>query len=315
MACSQPKYYDSVRDWQGRLIPIPCHYCLCCRLDDQYLMQQRLQAEYVCSGGCAFVTFTYDDDHLYFREGYSLPSLNRWHVHKYIDKIRHTLQRKHLHTSRSSSSFSYYLCGEYGDKFNRPHYHALFFNLDFWECMNFFKDSWKYGSVKVLPVKNGSIRYVTKYMSKNQTPSQVQKQYYDVGLLPPFSSWSRGLGSCLFYAHKDEIARYGYMIIGSRHVPVPVYYRNKFLTYDSDTLDWMLAIDRERVSRLKSEMQRIHYVGSVDEFIVYKRQQKENIEYKRMLNKDEATDDYLVLERNSHSHGVAVKLASQALEV
>ena len=62
-----------------------------------------------------FVTLTYDDDHL---PEYN--SLNYKHFQDFMKRLR-----------KSHSGVRFYMCGEYGEDFSRPHYHALLFNCFF----------------------------------------------------------------------------------------------------------------------------------------------------------------------------------------
>ena len=57
----------------------------------------------------SFVTLTYDDDHL---PEYN--SLNYKHFQDFMKRLR-----------KSHNGVRFYMCGEYGEDFSRPHYHAL----------------------------------------------------------------------------------------------------------------------------------------------------------------------------------------------
>ena len=63
----------------------------------------------------SFVTLTYDDDHL---PEYN--SLNYKHFQDFMKRLR-----------KSHNRVRFYMCGEYGEDFSRPHYHALLFNCFF----------------------------------------------------------------------------------------------------------------------------------------------------------------------------------------
>ena len=63
----------------------------------------------------SFVTLTYDDDHL---PEYN--SLNYKHFQDFMKRLR-----------KSHNGVRFYMCGEYGEDFSRPHYHALLFNCFF----------------------------------------------------------------------------------------------------------------------------------------------------------------------------------------
>ena len=63
----------------------------------------------------SFVTLTYDDNHL---PEYN--SLNYKHFQDFMKRLR-----------KSNNGVRFYMCGEYGEDFSRPHYHALLFNCFF----------------------------------------------------------------------------------------------------------------------------------------------------------------------------------------
>lgn len=65
------------------------------------------------------------------------------------------------------SPIKYYACGEYGSKFNRPHYHVILFNAK----IELIQDCWQHGEIHYgLNVNEASVGYTLKYMSK---PSRI----------------------------------------------------------------------------------------------------------------------------------------------
>lgn len=291
VSCCNPLYLDSVRNLYGRMVPVSCRHCLSCRVDAITSWTYRLQAEYIKKPS-AFVTLTYDDNHLYYphsdlidsvysksschlsRHDFALnfgfrPSLNYEHYTKYVDDLRHYIKRlppDFVGFNRIDKDFRYVCASEYGDSFNRPHAHFLFLGLDFSDCAGIFKKFWKYGSVKVLPVLTGGIRYVLKYFEKNQDDEFKDSMYFDNGLLPPKITFSKGIGKEWFYSHYDEISKTGMIRNGSRFIPVPSYFSNMFARYDSDYVyNRFKNIDRS-FENLKVKSIEAGY-SSVDKFI------------------------------------------------
>lgn len=262
MSCSNPLYLDGIRNIYGRLVPVPCRHCLSCRVDSITMWNYRIMSEYI-SHPSAFVTVTYDDNHLHYvnedylnseyvrsKSRYSrhdfgvsiglYPTLRKEDFTKYIDDLRHYVKKlpdDFVKKNRIERDFKYVCAGEYGDSFNRPHGHFLFMGLDFQDCSKLFKKFWPHGSVKVLPILNGGIRYVLKYFEKNQNDEFRDSKYFDYGLENPFISFSKGIGLSWFRSHYDEISRYGMITVGSRRIPVPPYFRNMFARYDLDYID------------------------------------------------------------------------------
>lgn len=233
--CINPIYLDNVVNFVGDKIPIPCGKCLSCRVDKRILWSNRINLECLKYHGFAFCTFTYDELYLPYQSNSLYPTLCKKHFSMYIDKIRHWTKKRANSAHSDFQNWKYFACGEYGDKFNRPHYHCIFLGLDHIECRKIFERSWKFGMVKVLPMRSGSVNYILKYLFKNDS-ADSRGQFVDNGLEPPFLSFSPSLGSDLFYSQKDNINKYGVMKFGTRSIPVPSYYKNKIFDYNENSL-------------------------------------------------------------------------------
>ena len=72
---------------------------------------------------------------------------------------------KRLRKHAKSTKIKYYACGEYGSKTERPHYHAIVFNLPR-PFDKYILKAWKYGHIHVGTVTEQSIFYTTKYALK-----------------------------------------------------------------------------------------------------------------------------------------------------
>lgn len=148
----------------------PCGRCLACRQLRARDWAQRIKYELedrTKEGD--FVTLTYDDEHL------TSPLLDKTDLQKFFKRMRH----KH--------KIKYYACGEYGEKHQRCHFHALILRPanDSIEYTRF----WNKGQVDVGSVTDASIAYCTGYVLKaNAVPKGVPNKNR------PFHIWSRGIG-------------------------------------------------------------------------------------------------------------------------
>jgi len=154
--------------------------------------------------------------------------------------------RKHY-----GSGIRYFLCGEYGDQTNRPHYHALIFGLTITDKVPHKKQRdhvlwisqtldtiWGLGHVYIGSVTFESAAYVARYITKKQTgPAAVIYEGHldhETGEVfedrqPPFVTMSRRPGIAHNWVRKfpgdvfpsDHIVD----IEGGKH-PVPRYYEN-----------------------------------------------------------------------------------------
>ncbi|QCS36365.1 replication initiator protein [Capybara microvirus Cap3_SP_316] len=234
MICRNPidssNFKYPIYDALGRTVKVPCNTCLACRANKILNYSARISYERINNPECSFVTFTYDKNHLKYNFGFYEPTLKRSDLHKYIDKVRHLLPK--------DVKFKYFASGQYGDRFNRPHYHVLFIGLDFVKYYKFFKDSWNLGSVDVQPMLSGSVQYVCSYLHHQKFGSDsLDSQFFDNGLDEPFLSMSPGIGSDFYLAHIFELLNGLPVFYGSSSVQVPSYYRRKYLKLSQFSLD------------------------------------------------------------------------------
>ena len=249
MACLYPNYDMNLTDWRGRKIPINCGKCPLCRAKRVNEIFLRANYEWKKSDSSCFCCFTIDDNHIIdFYKPYALkhPSVKKEVWHKFNDSLRHYF-KKHI-VKDCTPFYSYLSCGEYGEKKDseRPHYHSLFFGLDGVQSSKIFKKLWPYGFVDILPVENGAIRYVVKYLEKEPKGELSDSMFFDKGIEPPFVVWSKGLGVGLYDEQADNINKYGAMLINNQFIPISTYYKSKYFAFDEDK---MIKIDEDNARR------------------------------------------------------------------
>lgn len=254
MSCAHPleilpkyKYPDS--ELYTRYVTVPCGYCVNCRRDAQNYIVDRATFEYCQRLTASFVTFTYDDVHLIehcaVKDEYGFvydtndkgekiirTSLNYKDLTDFINNIRHYIVRHpELHNILCQPDFSYLYCGEYGDSFGRCHFHVLFFGLDFAYCKKIIFEKWKYGFIDVLPLLDGGIRYVTKYMDKFEKGTLAELKYDFKGITRPRLSMSQGFGQGLLWNNVKEIIKNDYCYTAKHNTLRPISpYWKKLLT-------------------------------------------------------------------------------------
>lgn len=110
-----------------------------------------------------------------------LGSLSRRTHQLFVKKLRAATQAK----------LRYYMCGEYGEKLERPHYHYLLFNYNFNDRVySHTSDSgeklyisptlnriWSYGKAWIGEVTYESCAYVASYVMKKMTGSKAEEHY------------------------------------------------------------------------------------------------------------------------------------------
>lgn len=142
---------------------VPCGQCTGCRLDHAKQWSLRCLHEASLHDANCFATLTYE------YEPYG-STLVPEHFTKFMKRLRR---------ARPGQSIRYYMCGEYGDKLQRPHYHACLFNLDFedkqlWKIQNgcrlYQSDElekiWGHGFALIGEVTIESAAYTARYVMK-----------------------------------------------------------------------------------------------------------------------------------------------------
>lgn len=160
---------------------LPCGKCIGCRLNYSQNWAVRCMHEASLYEDNSFITLTYSDENLP-RDG----SLNVSHWQDFMKRLRKSVNHR----------ISYYHCGEYGDRFNRPHLHALLFNHDFKDkILHTVKNGnrlytskelerlWPFGFNVIGEVTTESAGYVARYAMKKVVGEDKEKED-EMGLKP-----------------------------------------------------------------------------------------------------------------------------------
>lgn len=221
MACSSP---FSVKNLNGDKISVPCGKCTDCRKRYASAWSFRLMYEEKQSENALFVTLTYDTKHVPITRG-GFMSLNKRDCQLFMKRLRKQV------SINSDKTVKYFLCGEYGGKFKRPHYHAIIFNvLD----PTLIEYAWMLGEVHIGQVTGASIGYTTKYMVKNKRIPMHQND----DRLKEFGLMSKGLGAdyinpkTIKWHLTDAQNRYYIPIENGKKITMPRYYKEKLYTED-----------------------------------------------------------------------------------
>lgn len=247
---------------------VPCGSCLACKIQKSSEWAMRLTHEYSVRKKGVFLTLTYDDEHLPENE-----HLVKEHLQKFFKRLRQYLVRrirddlldKKEYSCMSvaqvekiaqkifSGTLKYFACGEYGDKKDRPHYHAIILGYDKYDeyFVKAVKSSWKNCNWKVLEfnkvfgsVTYDSCRYVADYsFSKQSLKDYVKKGYfeeydgkdefgnekkcYHMIKQPPFQLVSHGIGESFVNQYASELKNNETVRVHGVVRSLPKYYRNK----------------------------------------------------------------------------------------
>lgn len=160
---------------------LPCGQCIGCRLERSRQWAMRCVDEASMWADNSFVTLTYDDAHL--------PKDKSLHVEDFqgfMKRLRQDVWRK---SHRRDVRFFH--CGEYGEKYSRPHFHACLFNLAFhdrkpWKASKAgemmyrsptLESLWPNGYSAVSDVTFESAAYVARYVLDKVTGPAAETHY------------------------------------------------------------------------------------------------------------------------------------------
>lgn len=239
----------------GGLAPfkLPCGQCIGCRLTKKRNWAIRCMHEAQMHEENAFITLTYEDNHLPADRGLRLE-----HWQKFAKRLRKRI-----------GPFRFFHCGEYGTKNLRPHYHALIFGESFGKdsvplerspfqtsapqhqlrVSPLLQETWPYGFHTVGAVTFDSAAYCASYTTKkingpgerfvNERCDPDTGEVFDVR--PEYATMSRrpGIGASWFEKYVDDVYPSNQIIMKGQPFPPPPYYDNLLKQSDPELLEEM----------------------------------------------------------------------------
>jgi hypothetical protein len=213
---------------------IPCGQCIGCRLERSRQWAMRCMHEASLYEDNCFITLTYDDAHL--------PEDLGLHYKDF------QLFLKRLRKDFAPRKIRYYMCGEYGEQYGRPHFHALLFNFNFADRLLHSRTSsgsdiytsellqryWTAGFSSVGDATFESAAYVARYVMKKVTGHGSTAHYEvfnsDTGEIfqrrPEFNKMSLkpGIGAGWFNQFKPDVYPHDYVVVNGNKTKPPKYY-------------------------------------------------------------------------------------------
>lgn len=235
-------------------LELPCGQCIGCRLDRSRQWALRCVHEASLHPENCFVTLTYDDANLP-----GSGSLVKEDHQKFVKRLRERFP---------SRKVRYFLCGEYGRSGDRPHYHALLFNLDFCDKVPWCESKgnqvyrspeleslWPFGFSWIGEVTWQSAAYVARYVLKKVNGDRAWEKY--VKDVDPDT------GECRYLEPE-------YIAMSRRPGIAGAWYRQ----FKGDTLKDFLTHEGRKY-KLPRFYDKILEVEDVDEYVRRKRKRKE----------------------------------------
>lgn len=222
----------------GKAISIPCGRCIGCRLERSRQWAVRILHESQLHEESSFLTLTYSDEHLP-----SSRSLVVGHCQLFLKRLRARLAPKRVR---------FFLCGEYGERTARPHYHAILFGYGFPDKIPlegkkglFFSqelvETWGLGHCSVGSVTFESASYVASYATKKILGEAAVSHYK--GRKPEFLLMSRrpGIGRGWIDSYSSDVYPSDEVIVRGFPSRPPRYYDQVFAARDAAVFEAIRA--------------------------------------------------------------------------
>lgn len=220
-------------------LEVPCGQCMHCRLEKSRQWAIRCLHETTLHKQSSFLTLTYNDENLP-----NHGTLVKSHFQDFIKRYRFWL---------GSKKIKYFMCGEYGDKFGRPHYHAIIFGHEFSDKKPhsknhhtgdiYYKSSklhnlWTMGHCLIGNATFESAAYVARYVTKKKFGKQAEDHYgilinENTGEITPrriqeYCESSNGLAQRWYEQWKQEVYRSDSVLLRGKEMKPPKYYNRLF---------------------------------------------------------------------------------------
>ncbi len=245
-------------------VVVPCGQCVGCRLERSRQWAIRCFHEASLFEENSFVTLTYNDT--------NLPNdPDKYHPCTGTLVLRDfQLFMKRLR-KKFGPGIRFYACGEYGEKFGRPHYHVCLFNFEppdlrlYKERDNtktytsqIMDETWDMGFTLTGSVTFQSAAYVARYILK-KINGPVATQHYEMvdpetgqitRRLPEFTTMSRrpGIGKLWYDKFKTDVYDYDFVVLNGKKMRLPRFYDKQYEITDPDDYN---RIKRSRIHNAK----------------------------------------------------------------
>ena len=226
------------RESNGIKLTVSCKQCTGCRQEyaRQWAMRNIHEASLWLNN--IFITLTYNEQ--------NLPEHNTLVKKDFQDFMKRLRKHKKANTK---NPIRFFHCGEYGEKYGRPHYHAILFNTNFNDRKSIpgqknlttsdtLKKLWGKGHVSIGDVTFQSASYVAGYVQKKINGKQKEDHYRRIDkttgetwVLPQeYATMSRrpGIAGLWFAKHKKDVYPSDNIHINGKEMRPPKYYDNLF---------------------------------------------------------------------------------------
>jgi hypothetical protein len=242
----------------------------------------------------------------YFKEteeSSNIGTLKKKDIQEFFKLLKQKQQRYCKKNNQENWKIKYYEVGEYGTKTNRPHYHAIVFNLRTEITMNEIENLWNKGHVHIGTVTPKSVNYVAKYIIDREPTTTLKRQ-------KPFSSMSKKLGHHYLLANYNLHRPQGTFLSrkfnltcltgeGYR-IALPRYYKKKIFHEEIPELqeilnenlhEYYMICAAKALQRKKTEIEQIR-LKNPDRNPIHLYNEREMLYYNRIRIKSESLNTF-----------------------
>ena len=255
----QPKRGDKVK----RELQLPCGGCEGCLLERSRNWATRCMHEARQWENNCFITLTYKDVP-------NCNSLNHTHFQRFMKVFRDNYlgiePYVNPRTDKVSYPIRYFMAGEYGTRYGRPHYHACIFNYDFKDRKYLrttpagsklyrsaqLEELWSVGKGKnrhslgfssIGDCTYQSAAYVARYVMKKAQQEfdasftdECTGEIFEDVRIPEYNRMSLrpGIGQTWFQEYKNDVYPSDQVIVNGHPTRPPRYYDKLIQEYDPD---------------------------------------------------------------------------------
>lgn len=237
-------------------IKVPCGYCLNCRIDKRNWIVDSFQWYHRkrTYGVGAYITLTYDNTHMVKELKVQKDNTIRFTAKykdgvNFVKRLREYQRRHKLFSQKLQKESKYLMCTEYGGLDKRPHIHILWLGMDYQAIEPLVRKHWDKGIIKILPIKQGAVRYICKYLEKGALGKERKKLEEESGCEAPRIKHSKGVSHALIQDNMEFILKEKmYPVNATKMRPLPKYYRDIYKFKPR----WVIHPDEETEKTIKS---------------------------------------------------------------
>lgn len=259
---------------------IPCGRCMGCRLERARTWATRLVHESKLYQHNWFATLTYDDQHLK-RTPAGRPTLCPEDYVLFMKRLR----------KQCGPGIRFYQCGEYGETTERPHHHAILFNLPLTDLVQLttpharnahalytsktITSTWQQGNISLGAVTFETAAYVASYVNKKITGPPAEAHYQ--GRTPEYSTMSRRPGIARTFIEKflTDVYPSDEVIMRGHPSSPPRYYDDQLRRIDDQLYDEVRTKRTLTKRRPLTDKQRHLHKLATEELLTQRRRERE----------------------------------------